>query len=188
MSLESRLGLFITRLGAELKAKAPTSRLISAGTGLTGGGSLAADRTLAVAYGTAASTAAQGDDSRIAYTAPVAPTLNAAKFASFSTSGTPGYQSLKVWKQGRTGFMSGMIKNTVDLGFGAHVVVAAGGVAAALRPVSAWPGGNVPSTTSVADRVPRLDMFADGSIQVAVGLYTVTAGSAWAINMHWPLD
>ena len=43
----------------------PTSRLISAGTGLTGGGSLAADRTLAVAYGTSAGTATEGNDSRV---------------------------------------------------------------------------------------------------------------------------
>jgi len=34
-----------------LNAKAPTSRLISTGTGLTGGGDLSADRTLAVSFG-----------------------------------------------------------------------------------------------------------------------------------------
>ncbi len=43
----------------------PTTRTVTAGTGLTGGGSLAADRTFAVSYGTAAGTAAQGNDSRI---------------------------------------------------------------------------------------------------------------------------
>jgi hypothetical protein len=48
-----------------LANKAPTSRLISAGTGLSGGGDLSADRTLAVVYGTASGTAAQGNDSRI---------------------------------------------------------------------------------------------------------------------------
>lgn len=41
------------------------SRLISAGTGLTGGGDLTADRTLTVAYGTTSGTAAQGNDSRL---------------------------------------------------------------------------------------------------------------------------
>lgn len=46
-------------------AKVPTSRTITAGTGLTGGGDLSANRTLAVAYGTTAGTAAQGNDSRI---------------------------------------------------------------------------------------------------------------------------
>ncbi|MDH6448194.1 hypothetical protein M2155_000602 [Streptomyces sp. SAI-119] len=45
--------------------RVPTSRQITAGTGLTGGGTLAADRTLAVAYGNTAGTAAQGNDSRL---------------------------------------------------------------------------------------------------------------------------
>lgn len=43
----------------------PTSRLVSAGTGLTGGGSLAADRTLAVDFGTGAGKVTQGNDSRL---------------------------------------------------------------------------------------------------------------------------
>ncbi|NBW09917.1 MAG: hypothetical protein EBR82_18015 [Caulobacteraceae bacterium] len=44
---------------------APTTRNVTAGTGLTGGGDLSADRTLAVAYGTTAGTAAQGNDARL---------------------------------------------------------------------------------------------------------------------------
>ena len=43
----------------------PTARTITAGTGLTGGGDLSADRTLTVLYGTTASTAARGDDARL---------------------------------------------------------------------------------------------------------------------------
>jgi hypothetical protein len=43
----------------------PTSRTISAGTGLTGGGDLTANRTLAVSYGTTAGTACEGNDGRI---------------------------------------------------------------------------------------------------------------------------
>lgn len=43
----------------------PSTRLVSAGTGLTGGGDLSADRTLTVSYGTSAGTAAQGNDSRV---------------------------------------------------------------------------------------------------------------------------
>jgi hypothetical protein len=46
-------------------AAVPTSRQVLAGTGLTGGGDLTADRTLTVAYGTTSGTAAQGNDSRI---------------------------------------------------------------------------------------------------------------------------
>ena len=55
----------ITNLTTDLAGKVPTTRLITAGTGLTGGGDLSADRTLAVSYGTTAGTAAQGNDSRI---------------------------------------------------------------------------------------------------------------------------
>jgi hypothetical protein len=53
-----------------LTTKVPTTRLVSAGAGLSGGGDLSADRTLAVVYGTAASTAAQGNDSRIVNAVP----------------------------------------------------------------------------------------------------------------------
>lgn len=49
----------------DLTGYTPTSRTVTAGTGLTGGGSLAADRTLAVSYGTTAGTAAEGNDSRL---------------------------------------------------------------------------------------------------------------------------
>jgi hypothetical protein len=43
----------------------PSTRQIIAGTGLTGGGTLAADRTLTVAYGSTSGTATQGNDSRV---------------------------------------------------------------------------------------------------------------------------
>jgi hypothetical protein len=42
-----------------------TTRSITAGTGLSGGGTLAEDRTLSVSYGTTAGTACQGNDSRL---------------------------------------------------------------------------------------------------------------------------
>ena len=50
---------------AQLSGYTPTSRNITAGTGLTGGGDLTADRTLSVSYGSTAGTAAQGNDSRL---------------------------------------------------------------------------------------------------------------------------
>ena len=43
----------------------PSSRTLTAGTGLTGGGDLSANRTFNVSYGATAGTAAQGNDSRI---------------------------------------------------------------------------------------------------------------------------
>ncbi len=55
----------VTNLTADLAGKAPTSRLITAGTGLSGGGDLSADRSLTVVYGTGAGTSAQGNDARL---------------------------------------------------------------------------------------------------------------------------
>lgn len=43
----------------------PTSRQVIAGTGLSGGGDLTADRTLAVVFGTTAGTVCQGNDARL---------------------------------------------------------------------------------------------------------------------------
>jgi len=53
-------GVTLASLGA-----VPTSRQVIAGTGLTGGGTLAADRTLTANIGTGSGTLAAGDDSRI---------------------------------------------------------------------------------------------------------------------------
>lgn len=43
----------------------PTTRQVTAGTGLSGGGDLTANRSLAVAYGSTAGTAVQGNDTRV---------------------------------------------------------------------------------------------------------------------------
>ena len=69
-----------TGLQADLDGKAPTTRTITAGTGLTGGGDLTANRTLAVSYGSVAGTAAQGDDPRLSDART--PTAHAAAHAS----------------------------------------------------------------------------------------------------------
>lgn len=226
MSLETRLAALVNAVGGQVKARALASRLISAGTGLSGGGDLSADRTLAVLYGTAASTAAEGndsrivnavpntrtisagtglsgggslaanrslavvygtgantaaegDDSRILYTAPVGLSLNSSKFANF---GAP-FQSLRVWRQGRTAFLTGFIKNTVDLGLGGHIIVASGGIPSGLRPTS-----TVPSVSNPGDRLPRIDVTSAGVVEAAVGLYTVGANAGWPVNMNWSLD
>ena len=50
---------------AVLSGYVETTRTLTAGTGLTGGGTLAADRSFNVAYGTSASTACEGNDSRL---------------------------------------------------------------------------------------------------------------------------
>ncbi|EAS0269348.1 hypothetical protein E7939_21895 [Salmonella enterica] len=58
----------------------PNTRSVSAGTGLTGGGDLTTNRTLAVVYGTTAGTAAQGNDARLSDTrTPTDNTVGTAK-------------------------------------------------------------------------------------------------------------
>ena len=69
-----------TGLQVALDGKVPTTRTITAGTGLTGGGDLTANRTLAVSYGTTAGTAAQGNDTRLSDART--PTSHAASHAS----------------------------------------------------------------------------------------------------------
>jgi hypothetical protein len=55
----------VTGLVSNLAGKVPTTRTLTASTGLTGGGDLSADRSFAVAYGTTGGTACQGDDVRL---------------------------------------------------------------------------------------------------------------------------
>lgn len=55
----------VANLTTDLAAKAVSSRVLTAGTGLTGGGDLTADRTFAVSFGTASNTACVGDDARL---------------------------------------------------------------------------------------------------------------------------
>lgn len=55
----------VTSLTTDLAGKVPTSRTLTAGTGLTGGGDLSADRTVTVAYGTTGTTACAGNDTRL---------------------------------------------------------------------------------------------------------------------------
>lgn len=70
-----------------LDAKVPTSRTVSAGNGLSGGGDLSANRSFAVAYGSASNTAVQGNDARV--TAD-----QAAGTASIRTLGTGANQAV----------------------------------------------------------------------------------------------
>lgn len=56
----------VTGLGADLAARALAIRSLAAGTGLSGGGDLTADRTFAIVFGTTAGTATQGNDTRLA--------------------------------------------------------------------------------------------------------------------------
>jgi hypothetical protein len=54
-----------TATAAALAGKVSTARTITAGTGLTGGGDLSADRTIAVSFGSTLGTVTQGNDPRL---------------------------------------------------------------------------------------------------------------------------
>ncbi|QGJ96814.1 hypothetical protein PBI_CLEO_27 [Gordonia phage Cleo] len=56
---------FAATVTAQIALKADKATQVIAGTGLTGGGDLSADRTLTVAYGTTATTACVGNDARL---------------------------------------------------------------------------------------------------------------------------
>lgn len=64
----------------------PSTRAVSAGTGLTGGGDLSADRSFAVTYGTGAGTAAQGNDSRITGAIPASTGTTKGDLLAFTAS------------------------------------------------------------------------------------------------------
>lgn len=59
----------ITGLVADLAARALSATTMTAGTGLTGGGDLSANRSFAVAYGSTSTTATVGNDSRLSFIA-----------------------------------------------------------------------------------------------------------------------
>ncbi|MCF8610074.1 hypothetical protein L5G28_07845 [Gordonia sp. HY285] len=56
---------FAATIAAQIGAKADKTTAMTAGTGLDGGGTLAADRSFSVKYGTDAGTAAEGNDPRL---------------------------------------------------------------------------------------------------------------------------
>lgn len=62
---------------AQVGTRVPTTRTVTAGTGLTGGGALSSNITLNVAYGTSAGTACQGNDSRLSGNQPLDSDLTA---------------------------------------------------------------------------------------------------------------
>ena len=73
----------ITNLTTDLAGKVPTTRQVIAGTGLTGGGDLSANRTFTVAFGTTSTTACQGNDSRLSDART--PTSHAASHAAIGS-------------------------------------------------------------------------------------------------------
>jgi len=103
----------------------PTSRVLTAGTGLTGGGDLTTDRTFAVAYGSAAGTAVQGNDTRLtgipAQIAALAtrPTVRRAVIANVSDATMPNTGSSWAAVSGFEIAIPAQVGDDVELLFGA---------------------------------------------------------------------
>lgn len=74
------------RVTAGITGKANTTTTISTGTGLTGGGDLSGNRSLAVSYGTTSTTACVGNDSRLSDTRT--PTNSTVSLAKLTATGT----------------------------------------------------------------------------------------------------
>ena len=109
---------------------------VNAGTGLSGGGSLEADRTLSVKYGTAAGTATQGNDSRLSDSREwTAATIGQAETEAGTASTRRAFtaqrvrQAIVAWWIGITGtFGRDLVTSTnaitarVKLGLGEHAL------------------------------------------------------------------
>ncbi|MBN9607862.1 MAG: hypothetical protein BGO26_06780 [Actinobacteria bacterium 69-20] len=106
-----------------------TARKVSAGTGLTGGGDLTADRTLAADFGTASGKVAQGNDSRFVGVGITdkssAYTLVAADAGSVIRSTASGAITITV---PASTFSSGQIVEILQYGAGQVTVAAGSGV------------------------------------------------------------
>lgn len=98
-----------------LASKAATSTTITAGTGLTGGGDLSTNRTLAVSFGTAAGTVVQGNDSRITGAEQVANKGVASGYASLDASGKVPSTQIPATADATT-LAKGIIQLAGDLG------------------------------------------------------------------------
>lgn len=93
----------ITNLTSDLAARALTSTSITAGTGLSGGGTLAADRTLSVSYGSTSTTSCVGNDSRLSDTrTPTDNTVSTAKIVANAVTNAKLAQVATATIKGRT--------------------------------------------------------------------------------------
>jgi hypothetical protein len=151
----------VTGLTADLAAKVPTTRTVTAGTGLTGGGDLSADRTLAVAYGAGAGTATQGNDSRV---------VNAVQSTRQVLAGT-----------GLTGGGDLTADRTLTVAYGATATTAAAGndsrITGAVQASTVDAKGDLLAGTA-DNTIARLAVGSDGQRLVADS--TATPGVKWS--------
>lgn len=115
----------------------PTTRQIASGAGLAGGGDLSADRTLSVVYGTAAGTAAQGNDSRLsdartplAHTHPATDISNSTATGRSVITATDAAAARTAIGAGTSNLAIGTTSTTAAAGSHTHTAAAVGAVEA----------------------------------------------------------
>jgi len=167
-----------------LADKANTSTTISAGTGLTGGGDLSADRTLSANFGTAAGTIAQGNDSRITGAEQTANKGTANGYAGLNSSTVVPTTQLGSGTATSSTFLRG------DNTWAAAPVTSVAGKTGAVALVKADVGlGNVDNTSDADKPVSTAQQTAlDGKINVTNGggetyFDAGNSGSAISINL-----
>jgi hypothetical protein len=160
----------VTLAVADVTGAVSTSRQISAGTGLTGGGDLTADRTLTVSYGTTAGTATQGNDTRIVNI------LKSGEADGAFTGGTGGSVNL-AGGSALAGTGAGGAAGSIDLS-GGNAIYDAGeeqghaGTAAGSIDLSGRSGGGGGSITM------RGALIVDGAAIHSAGSIDLSAGGA----------
>lgn len=106
---------------------------------------------------------------------PVTPLTLAANWVDFAG----GWQTARCWVEGRTGFLTAMVKPTVALGAGDYVIAT---VPAGMRPLATVSTSFLLGGAGVA----RLDVASNGAVNLSTG--AIGSGQYCALNIHWSLD
>lgn len=102
--------------------------------------------------------------------------------SGWSDFGAP-WRGLRYWRQGRTVFVSGVMKNSVAIAAGTNQV--AGRIPAGFRPGATE---MIPAMANASAPL-RADFAADGLVTIANnGATTVNASAFILVNGHWSLD
>lgn len=169
----------------------PATRTVSAGTGLTGGGSLSSDRTISASFGSSAGTVCQGNDSRLSDSrAPtgsasgdLAGTYPAPTVAALHETAGPTKLTLGAWPDGtwlkRSGSTAvGATPSASDVGLGSVT-----NDAQLKRADSDWSGFTTQATVDPSD-VFLLERASDGAKRTITANYlallsTIRRGALW---------